>query len=557
MSLVDADRVAAACEGGSPMRHTSVRRRRDRASRLATLVAIGALLLTACGSRLTEEEIAAYAGGSGQGGITALGTGAGSADGGGDADVGGVAAPFPGASDGAGGTDTSGGAAAVSGAGQADEDGATGSSGAGQAGDGGGAGDAGADQGAAGGEGGQPGGSDGSTDGAAADTRAAPPGGNGGATEVGVTEDRILIYNVADLTGAVPGLFRDAYEATLAYIQYFTATEGTVYGRQIVLESRDTQLSSQGNRAAYLDACENAFAGVGSMSAFEEGAAEPLKGCGMPDLRNVRTSKAVQQLDNVFGIQAVRTGEYSRAEWEYYKERFPEAVKNAGFVWLENQTTNYQVGIYIKGTTEQLGYQWKKQIQVAVAETNYARIVTELKDAGIELVGFQGAYQQAARLAESMQQQNYAPKVFALQQNNYTPDLIQTCGQACEPFVMVAMNASLLEEMSSSPELQLYAEWLARVNPRARPTGLGMYSWAAARLFVQALKDIGPEPTRAKLLAYLRGVDNYDANGLIPPQHVGTQEGIGCVVMLDIDGGQFTRVAPSQGYRCSAGRVEV
>ena len=388
---------------------------------------------------------------------------------------------------------------------------------------------------------------DGRRGGAAADTRAAPAGGNGGATDVGVTGDRILIYNVADLTGAVPGLFRDAYEATLAYIQYFTATEGTVYGRQIVLESRDTQLSAQGNRAAYLDACENAFTAVGSMSAFEEGAAEPLRACGMPDLRNVRTSKPVQQLDNVFGLQAVRAGEYSRAEWEYYKQQYPDAITNAGFVWLENQTTNYQVGMYIKGTTRDLGYQWKKQIQVAVAETNYARIVTELKDAGIELVGFQGAYQQAARLAQSMQQQNYAPKVFALQQNNYSPDLIETCGDACEPFVMVAQNAALFEEIESNPELQVYAEWLARVNPRARPTGLGMYSWSAAKLFVQALKDIGPEPTRAKLLEYLKGVDGYDADGLIPTQHVGTQEGAGCVVMLNIDGAQFKRVAPGTG----------
>ena len=211
-------------------------------------------------------------------------------------------------------------------------------------------------------DGGDPGGgSGGRRGGASADTRAAPPGGNGGATDVGVTADRILIYNVADLTGAVPGLFRDAYEATLAYIQYFTATEGTVYGRQIVLESRDTQLSAQGNRAAYLDACENAFTAVGSMSAFEEGAAEPLRACGMPDLRNVRTSKPVQQLDNVFGLQAVRPGDYSRAEWEYYKQQFPDAITNAGFVWLENQTTNYQVGMYIKGTTRDLGYQWNEE----------------------------------------------------------------------------------------------------------------------------------------------------------------------------------------------------
>lgn len=531
------------------MRHTSARRRQVRTSRLAVLAAVGALLLTACGSRLTEDEIAVYAGSGGQGGVV-QGDGTAAGDGTGDGGTSGVAAPSLDGSDGAG-AGSAGGAGGTGGSGQA---GGAGDGGGGSGGgDGGGSGGDG-EAGGGGGDGGD-GGSGGG--GAGGDTRAAPPGGNGGATDVGVTEDRILIYNVADLTGAVPGLFRDAYEATLAYIQYFTATEGTVYGRQIALESRDTQLSSQGNRAAYLDACENAFAVVGSTSAFEEGAAEPLQACGMPDLRNVPTVKALQQLGNVHGMQAFRPGDYSKAEWEYYAEQYPDAVKNAGFVWLENATTNYQVGIYLEGTTQSLGYQWNKKIQVAVAETNYARIVTELKDADIQFVAFQGAYQQASRLAQSMQQQNYAPQVFALQQNIYTPDLIETCGDACEDFVMVAQNAALFEEIESNPELQLYAEWLQRVNPRARPTGLGMYSWAAAKLFVQAMKDIGPEPTRAKLLEYLKGVSDYDANGLIPPQDVGTQEAAGCIVMLDIDGGQFKRVAPSQGYRCSAGRVNV
>ncbi len=538
------------------MRHAAARRH-ARTSRWIVLAAVGSLVLTACGSRLTEDEIAVYAGSGGQGGVAAPGSAGGSGTGAGTA------------GGGAGGAvDASGGSTGGDGAQAGAAGGTGGDAGAGAAGAGAGAGDAsgGGDGEAAGadGSGGQTGdggefggGGQGGGGRTSADTRAAPAGGNGGATDVGVTEDRVLIYNVADLTGAVPGLFRDAYEGTLAYIQYFTATEGTVYGRQVQLESRDTQLSAQGNRSAYLDACENAFAVVGSTSAFEEGAAEPLQGCGMPDLRNVPTSNALQKLPNVFGLQAFRPGDYSKAEWEYYKQQFPDAITNAAFVWLENQTTNYQVGIYIKGTSQQLGYTWNKQIQVAVAETNYARIVTELKDADIQFVAFQGAYQQASRLAQSMQQQNYAPQVFALQQNIYTPDLIETCGQACEPFVMVAQNASLLEEMQSNPELQLYAEWLARVNPRARPTGMGMYSWAAAKLFVQALKDIGPEPTRAKLLEYLKGVDGYDANGLIPPQHVGTQQAAGCIVMLDIDGGKFKRIAPPQGYRCSAGRVDV
>lgn len=154
-----------------------------------------------------------------------------------------------------------------------------------------------------------------------------------------------------------------------------------------------------------------------------------------------------------------------------------------------------------------------------------------------------------------MQQQNYSPKVYTLQSNTYTPDLITTCGDACEDFVKVVPTSALLQDMGSNEEMQRYADWLERVNPNPRPTGTGMYSWAAAKLFVQALKDIGPEVTRVKLLTYLDGVSGYDANGLIPAQDIGTQQAPGCSVILDVRDGAFVREAPSSGFQCEATNV--
>lgn len=510
------------------MNHPRTGSPHQRTTRGVALVAVLALLASACGSRLTDEQITAFA-----------------RSGSGTAPQADAAGPDPGAV-----------ATEQAGDDTGTAQGPSGDVGAeigkeGEAANNAGAEDLAPDAQPTTGQGDA---TEGGSGEAPSDTRAAPPGGNGGATDVGVTEDRILIYNVSDLTGVVPGLFRDAYEATLAYIQYFTATEGTVYGRQIVLESRDSQLSSQGNRSAYLDACENAFAVVGSMSAFEEGAAEPLESCGLPDLRNTPTSEPIQTLRNSLGTFGLRAGDISMSEWIYYKEQFPDAVANAGFVWLENTTTNYQTDLYIRGTTP-IGYDWREQIPVATSETNYARIVTRLKDSEIEFVAFQGAYQQAVRLAKSMQQQNYSPQVFALQSNTYTPDLIETCGDACADFVRVAATSSLLEEIDATPELQLYSEWLKRVNPNAEPTGLGMYSWAAAKLFVQALKDIGPEVTRQALLDHLHGVSSYDANGLIPTQNIGSQEAAGCTVILDIQDGRFVREAPANGYQCESTNV--
>ena len=489
--------------------------------RRAAVVLLFALFASACGSRLDRDQVAVFAGqGTGSvGGSVTQDDGTGTQVPVEESVVGEVTTQH-------GGTDAAGGASEAA------------------AGSVGGTGQDGGDGGSAGGESSGADGGQGTT----RDTRAAPPGGNGGATDVGVTGDTITIYNVADLTGAVPGLFRDAKEATQAYIAHFTATEGTVYGRRIQFVSRDTGLSSNGNRSAYLDACEQAFAAVGSMSAFEEGAAEPLS-CGLPDLRNIPTSKALQQRSNSLGTDALRVGRVPLSEWTYYKETFPGAISKAAYVFLENTTTSYQTG-QNRAATEKIGYVWKEVVPVAVSETNYARIATTLKNSQIELVAFQGAYQQAVRLVEAMQQQDYAPKALALQSNTYVPELLETCQGACDEYVSLAQTGALVEEIEGNPELQTYAEWLKRINPNAQPTGLGMYSWGAAKLFVQALKAIGPEPTRASLLEYLRGVSGYDGGGLFPPQDIGSQVPTDCIIMLDIEDNRFVRAEPGDDYRC-------
>jgi hypothetical protein len=497
-----------------------------RGVRGTALLLVGAVVLSACGSRLSEDEIALFASQGIQGPVPGSVVQEQAVDGqAADEQGGGIADPSdPDAQQDSGSFDVGG----------------TGGQGAGDGGQ------------ATGDQEGQTGHDGGPTSAAPTDTRAAPPGGNGGATDVGVTESEIVVYQVTDLTGAVPGLFEDTLKATQAYFAYFGATEGTVYGRQIRLVSRDTGLSSNGNRSAYLDACDRAFAAVGSMSAFEEGAADPLSNCSptFPDLRNTPTSKALQQLPNAMGVKALRAGEVQMSEYEFYKETFPDAITNAGYVFLDNTTTQFQTQQNRDGA-EKLGYVWNAVIDVATSETNYARIVNELRSKDIRIVFFMGAYQQAARLVEAMHQQGYAPDAFALQTNIYTREFIEVCRGRCDDFVYIASVGALLEEMDTNPEMQLYAEWLARVSPGSQPTGLGMFSWAAARLFVQALKDIGPEPTREKLLDYLQTQTSaYDGGGLFPPQNVGTQQATDCVTMLRIVDHAYVRVEPGTDYRC-------
>lgn len=494
--------------------------------RVVAGVAVCALLVTACGSRLTEEQrefaiAAATGGGDAPADLDPVGELAGEAGGAQvDADL------EPGAEPGEGAA-VPGEPAAAPGEAAPEAGGDTGGGGAGES---GGGGDT------------------------PADTRAAPPGGNGGATDTGVTEDQIVLANVADISGPVPGIFEDAQKAAAAYVAYFTASEGTIYGRQLRFLPLDSRLDSGQNRQQYLRACDEAFAAIGSMSAFEEGAADPVQNCGIPDVRTVTTSEPMQRVPNAYSGEVQTIGWVNGSAFRHWADQHPRAVEKAAYLWIENATTNFQTG-QNRAALRTIGYEWVYERAIQVAESNYAAFVLDMKNRGVEFVTFQGDYTQAVRLAEAMDQQNFEPTVYALQPNVYHSRFL-AAGPAVEG-AEIYMSSIPLEEIGNSEELQLYRQWLKQVDPRAEPTYLGMYAWSVSRLVVEGLKAIGPNATREALIDYLDEVSGWDGNGLHAPQEIGAKVNTDCHLIVQVQGGTFVRTFPDRAWSCQDSALRV
>lgn len=499
----------------------------------AVTALVGLLALTACGARLTDEQRAAAIGSGGGAGITSGAT----------TDGGTGVVTTGGATTTAGQTATTGTpATTTSGTTVPTTSGATGRPGTG----------------ATTTTTGKPGvgaGSPGTPTGTAAptvDTRDAPAGGNGGSTDKGITGDTITIANVSDISGPVPGLFEDAALATRAYVAYFNATEGTIYGRKLKLLSLDSRLDTGANRAASLEECSKAFAGVGSVSAFDQGGAPVIQSCGIPDLRGLSTTDQMKAVPNAIPINSSgRGGERSMAEFGWAAEKFPDAIKNAAYIFIDGEVTRQLANQDADGAEKLLGYHFTQRLSIGLAETNYGPIVQKLKTSKARYVTFVGAYQQAAALAKTFKQQGYQPDVFQPKVTAYTPDFIKAAGDAANG-VYVAVVASLNEEIASNPELQLYAKWLNQVSPGATPTGIGQFSWAAARLFVEQMKAIGPKPTRAALLASVNKIATYTGGGLFPPQGIASRRLSGCTSVVQVQNGRFVRFEPlaPRSLRC-------
>ena len=107
------------------------------------------------------------------------------------------------------------------------------------------------------------------------------------------------------------------------------------------------------------------------------------------------------------------------------------------------------------------------------------------------------------------------------------------------------------EDRGANAEVNLFLTWLKKTHPSANPDLFTVYGWTSARLFVQALQAAGPQAKRATLIAALKNIHQFDANGILGPGDPAGKGPDKCYVIVDIHGGKFVRAPDSaSGYRC-------
>jgi len=365
--------------------------------------------------------------------------------------------------------------------------------------------------------------------------------------QTGISDSKIVIANAADVSGPVPGLFESAQEATKAYVAYFNATSD-ICGRKLELMSLDSRTDAGADQQAYAKACEGAFAAVGSMSAFDSGGAAAADKCGIPDLRSANVSTERQKCDNCFGVQSANPDTFQNAVPDHIIKNYPAAAKNAAYLWINAGVGPLNANNQANAM-ERRGMRFVYRQGIDVSEFNYAPYVQQMKDKGVKYVQFLGAYQQAVRLAQAMQQQGFKPDAFVLDPTGYDPRYVESGGDAVEG-TKIFINIAMFEEVNSNKEMQLYQAWLQQVKPGATPTFFGLFSWSAARLFVEQSLALGGDLNRENLVKAVTKVDNWTSNNLHSPQHVGPKETGDCWRWIRLQKGKWVPEGPTK-YTCN------
>ncbi|WKN47981.1 ABC transporter substrate-binding protein [Nocardioides sp. Arc9.136] len=488
----------------------SLRRHQPGSVALGVLAGALTLALAACGSQLDPNQVVGAGGlaAGAEGGVVAGGDvpGAATGDAGTGADLGGS-------------TGSTGGSTGSTAGGS----GATGSTGGG------------------GGDAAQPGGEN------AADGGTQAGSCDGFKNQTGIDDKTITIGNASDISGPVPGIFESSQDAVKAYVAYFNASTD-ICGRKLALKSYDSRTDAAADQQAYSDGCENVFAMIGSMSAFDSGGASAAQGCGLPDIRSAAVTGDRAGCSTCFGAQSTVANQFQNAVPDYVKKNFPDAAANAAMLYINAGAASENGKIQAAAMSER-GMKFSMVQGIDIAEFNYAPYVQQMKDKGVKYVQMIAQPAQFVRLADAMQQQGFEPDVFMIDPSAYNREYIESGGSAVDG-TTVFLNFVPFEEASSNKEMQTYVSWLNQVKPGAEPTFFGVFSWSAARLFVERAVALGGKLSREALVRDLAGVKDWTANGMHAPQQTGPRQTGECWRFIELDGSKWAPVGGTK-YTCA------
>jgi ABC-type branched-subunit amino acid transport system substrate-binding protein len=387
----------------------------------------------------------------------------------------------------------------------------------------------------------------GATDpGAPAPIAPAPADGNGGATDVGVDEDSITLGTVTTLTGPVPGLFRGAALGTQACAARVNAAGG-LFGRHLDVQVGDDQANENQVRAQTERLLPQALALVGSFTLFDGAMAAPLEEAGVPDIGTALQPERFASPVN-WSPQPVPPG-WQTGGLAYLQASFPEASQAVGFLGSESAPTQ---NAGIRAVLESLGMRLVYDATYGATTSDFTAQVFRMKTAGVRFLIVTGDAPTYARVLQSADQQDLDLDVFNPISNAYDGRYLELAGDLAEGTIIYATHVMFAgEDAASVPEVAEFTTWLRRIDPGAVPDVFGLYGWMSCQLFVRAATAVGPNLTRQALRDALGTITSFDGNGLIAPGNPAGKEPPTCYVVLEVRGGQWQRRdTPADGFRC-------
>jgi ABC-type branched-subunit amino acid transport system substrate-binding protein len=372
------------------------------------------------------------------------------------------------------------------------------------------------------------------------------------ASTTGITPSTITVGNVSIISGPVPGLFEGAPIGVKAYFDYINS-KGGVDGRKLEVDSKDDAFSGQQNQTETQDAINSDFAMVGSFSLFDGYGCKALAtDTAVPDV-SVTLDSGTNALPNDFSAQPL-SGQEVLGPIAYYKKHYPKDT-TVGAIVSDVASAENQMSEQFAALKNQ-GYTVAYVDDVNPLQTDFTTDVINMKNKGVDAVDLTGLdWQDAAIFVQNAATQNWHPGLIFSGGPVYADQFIAHAGgPGVTSGIQIGQVFSLYlgQDEKSLPADKEFLSYVKKVNPSWVPDLYTLYGWASADMFVQALKAAGPHPTRGAVLAQLKKITSFDANGLMATVDPAAKTISPCFMMADIKNGNFVRELPTgSGFDCN------
>jgi ABC-type branched-subunit amino acid transport system substrate-binding protein len=340
-----------------------------------------------------------------------------------------------------------------------------------------------------------------------------------------------------------------------SFANYMNSQAGGLCGHHVSIQTGDDGTNCSQNQNVTDSLIGKAFALVGSFSLYD--------GCGANVIRQHPTvsdvhlalDPAAETPPNHFDISAAQSG-YATGMFHYYAQKYGSKVKHVGTI-AENIPSALANQANMVHAAESQGWHFVISINEAPTTSNFENdFVKMCHQSHIQVFFLLTEPAQNAATMMHNERQAGCTGVINIIPIAYDQAFITDYGspvsdlngiQGWDEYALF-FNA---DEAARIPEVKLLQQWFTRSYP-GKPLNLyAMYAWADGRLFQEGFEHSGKSTNRRTVLAALRRVKNFSANGLISPRNPGQRPGVHCYILWQLENGHFSRIDdPKTGYRC-------
>jgi ABC-type branched-subunit amino acid transport system substrate-binding protein len=356
---------------------------------------------------------------------------------------------------------------------------------------------------------------------------AASGGGGGGAagpnqaSDVGVTEDQIVIGNITAENGVLGDAFAPAARGMRAWAAAMNA-KGGIHGRQVVLKTCDdgevrTKTLECAKRLVEQD---KAFAIVGANTRAMGGAAQYLNDKGVPVL-GMPITNSYNRYPHFFSFYATgyqRDGKtvgnngnlmFNTGIYRWFKENL-KVTKAAVFSYDIPESKQagdaFAQGLKLEGFSV-------KQYTVSFAAPSFDQAVATMQQDGTQIIVDSMDDGANRKLCDAMARRRFSVKAKVSTVVSMGDKVGTAYNDTCRNSVFIP-GSTLPYSQTGSAQVKAFRDAFARYQPGKPVHQWALEAWLQGQLVAEALEKMGPAPTRKGLEGYFNGLTDWTGGGV-------------------------------------------